>query len=87
MAIDLNVVARAISGTREGLEASGFAIECADNEGRLLVTIRAGEGACAECLVPKRIFTSILRQELTEGGLSIESIEVVYPVEIHDELR
>lgn len=81
MAIDLNAVGQAISATREGLEASGFAIDCADHEGRLLFTIRAMEGACEECLVPKAVFTSILSRELQAGGINVGAFDVAYPVE------
>ena len=81
MGIDLSAVANAISATREGLEASGYAIDCADREGRLLFTIRALEGACEECLVPKPVFTSILGRELSEGGIQVDAFDVAYPIE------
>ena len=86
MPIDLNAVSKAIFATREGLEASGFAIDCADQGGRLLFTIRALEGACEDCLVPKPVFTSILSRELADGGIAVDAIDVVYPVEVDDEL-
>ena len=86
MTIDLNAVNAAIVGTRDGLEAAGFAIDCADHGGRLLLTIQAKENACEECLVPKSIFTSIVRDELTGAGLSIDAIDVVYPVEVDEDL-
>ena len=69
MSIDLTAVAAAISGTREGLAASGYQIDCNEQTGRLVFTVRALADACEECLVPKPIFTSILRQELGEGEL------------------
>ena len=85
MAIDVDAVSNAISATREGLAASGFAIDCADQEGRLRFTVRALEGACEECLVPKPVFTSILSRELSDGGIEVDQIEVVYPIEMDGE--
>jgi hypothetical protein len=84
--IDLDAANAAISGSREGLLAAGFTVECSDQDGRLLVNIRAQKGACEECLVPKRVLTAILERELGEGGVQVEGVEVVYPVEVHDEL-
>lgn len=81
MTLDLAAVSRAITATREGLEASGYAIDCAQREGRLVFTIRAMEGACEECLVPKPVFTSILGRELAEGGIEAGEFDVAYPVE------
>lgn len=87
MRIDLTVVAAAISGTREGLAASGFEIDCAEQAGHLVFTVRALEGACEDCLVPKPIFASILKQELGDGGIHVEAFEVVYPVEVGNALN
>ena len=84
MPIDHTAVAAAISGTREGLAASGFAIDCDEQIGRLVFTVRAMAGACAECLVPKPVFAAILKQELGDGGIHVEALEVVYPVEVGD---
>lgn len=87
MAVDLTVVATAISGTREGLAASGFEIDCNAQPGRLVFTVRALADACEDCLVPKPIFTAILRQELIDAGIQVEAIDVVYPAEVGDALN
>ena len=79
MTFDLDAVATAIIGTREGLEASGFAIDCTGQDERLVFTLRALEGACEDCLVPKAVFTSILARELADGGIAAAGIDVVYP--------
>ena len=79
MTFDLNAVGTAITGTREGLEASGFAIDCTGQDERLVFTLRALEGACEDCLVPKAVFTSILARELANGGIATTAIDVVYP--------
>ena len=81
MTHDLAAVSLAISATREGLEASGYAIDCAERNGRLSFTIRAMDGACEECLVPKPVFASILGRELAEGGIEAGEFDVAYPVE------
>jgi len=85
--MDLNAVCDAISGTRDGLDAAGFGIECADRGGRLLLTIQPREGACKECLVPKTIFASIVERELTDKGITVGGIDVVYPVEVGEDLN
>lgn len=84
MAIDLAAVSAAIEGTRAGLDAAGFGIECDDREGRLFLVVQAKEGACEDCLVPKPVFASIVGKELSDAGLAITDFEVVYPVEAGD---
>ena len=80
--LDLDTVSRAIGGTRESLAASNYAIDCAEpRDGALVFTVRALDGACEECLVPKAVFTAILEQELADGGIAASEIEVRYPLE------
>ena len=79
MNFDLNAVAAAISATREGLDASGFAIDCAGRGDTLVFTLRPLEGACDDCLVPKAVFTSILSSELADAGITPAAIDVIYP--------
>jgi hypothetical protein len=87
MTIDLNAVREAIEGTRAGLDAAGYSIACAEAAGRLQLTIAARDGACEDCLVPKPVFTSIVQRELDDKGIRVEAIDVIYPVEIPDELN
>jgi len=87
MSIDLDAVARAISATREGLAASGFAIDCAADDRRLSFAVRALDNACEECLVPKPVFESILARELGDAGIAFEALHISYPVEAGDELE
>lgn len=87
MPIDLNAVQSAIEETRAGLDAAGFDIACTESSGRLQLTIAARDGACEDCLVPKPIFTSIVRRELDDKGILVEDIEVVYPVDVPDDLN
>ena len=87
MAIDLAAVSKAIEGTRVGLDAAGFGIECDDRDGRLFLVIQAKEGACEDCLVPKPVFASIVGKELSDAGIAIADFEVVYPVEVGEGLN
>ena len=82
MSLDLQAVERAVAGSRESLGESGFAMEVAERDGGLLVTVRALPDACEECLVPKAVFQAILGRELQEAGLPVPPIEVTYPVEV-----
>jgi hypothetical protein len=80
--LDLNAVSAAITGTRDSLAASGYAIDCAEDQpGALTLTVRALDGACEECLVPKPIFSAILAQELAEGGIEVTALMLNYPLD------
>ena len=87
MSIDLDAVSKAIEGTRAGLDAAGYSIACAETAGRLQLTIAARDGACEDCLVPKPVFTTIVQRELDDQGIQVAAIDVIYPVEIPDELN
>jgi hypothetical protein len=47
----------------------------------LSLTIGANEGACEECLVPKSLFLQMVRDEMAAGGVKVDGIDVVYPVD------
>lgn len=85
MSLDLPQVTEAIRATREGLDAAGFDVTCTDDAGRLVLTLQARADACEECLVPKAIFLSIVRQELADGGVGVTDVDVIYPVEVSDD--
>ena len=82
MPLDLEAVQRAVAGSRESLGESGFAMDLAERDGGLVVTVRALPDACEECLVPKPVFQAILARELADAGLSVPPIAVTYPVEV-----
>lgn len=84
MAIDLSAADAAISATRKGLEASGFSVVCAGAGDVLTVSVLAGPDACAECLVPKAVLQSIVGGELAAGGVTVQGVEIVYPVDLAD---
>ncbi len=81
MTLDLNAIDGAVAGSREGLAASGYALDIAEQGDALRVTVRALDGACEDCLVPKPVFAEILRRELSDAGLAVPGIHVVYPAE------
>ncbi|KAB2874508.1 MAG: hypothetical protein F9K36_07645 [Burkholderiaceae bacterium] len=87
MNFDLDVAARAIGATREGLAAAGYTIDVSARSGRLVFTVRADEGACEECLVPRPIFTDILGRELAEAGVKVDSFDLLYPLDDDSQLR
>ena len=81
MSIDPDQASRAIHATREGLAAAGYAIEVNVREDALVFNVRAEDGACEECLVPKAIFVDILGRELADAGIQAARLEVVYPLD------
>lgn len=81
MPIDLERASSAIHATREGLAAAGYAIDVNTRGGTLVFSVRAEDGACEECLVPKSIFVDILGRELADAGLQVASLEVLYPLD------
>lgn len=87
MNLDLEAAARAIAATREGLAAAGYAIDVSVRGGRLAFAVRAGEGACEECLVPRPIFMDILGRELAEAGVKVDAFDLLYPLDEDSELR
>ena len=58
------------------LAADGYHLQIAEAGDRVRVTITAGPGACADCLVPENLMRGILGQAL---GVSGDSIDLTYP--------
>ena len=79
--MDLKSVGEAIKDTRQGLEAGGYQLECEDVDGRLVLSIKALQGTCEECLVPKTVMASIVTEELREKGIMVRGIDIVYPAD------
>ena len=74
---------RALRELRSSLEADGYRMEVREGDGgRVGVRISATPAACADCLVPKPVLRSILRQAL---GVAEDSIELSYPSEVGGE--
>ena len=58
------------------LAADGYHLQVAEAGGRVRVTITAGPGACADCLVPENLMRGILGQAL---GVPEDAIDLAYP--------
>jgi hypothetical protein len=58
------------------LAADGFHLQVAEAGVRVRVTITAGPGACADCLVPENLMRGILGQAL---GVPEDTIDLTYP--------
>ena len=58
------------------LAADGYHLQIAETGVRVRVTITAGPGACADCLVPENLMRGILGQAL---GVAEDAIDLTYP--------
>ena len=58
------------------LAADGYLLAIAAAGDRVRVTITAGPGACADCLVPENLMRGILGQAL---GVPEDAIDLTYP--------
>lgn len=79
MVHDIEQVHRALQPIGVSLEADGYELVLDAAEGGLMVQVRAGEQACADCLVPKEVMESMIRDELARAGFEFEALEVRYP--------
>ena len=64
------------------LAADGYFLEIAEAGDRVRVTITAGPGACADCLVPENLMRGILGQAL---GVPQDTIDLTYPATSKEE--
>ncbi len=72
----------ALGGFRDLLASDGYLVtwrEAAPE--RVAVEIAAGEGACADCLVPKPIMEAIVSKALASGRFELASLAL--PTESH----
>ena len=58
------------------LAADGYHLQVAEAGDRVRVTITAGPGACADCLVQENLMRGILGQAL---GVPEDAIDLTYP--------
>ncbi|MCI2416533.1 hypothetical protein MOQ72_03780 [Saccharopolyspora sp. K220] len=63
---------------RQTLAADDYQLAVAESETEVRVSITAGPGACAECLVPKPLMRGVLHSAL---GVPEERITLIYPGE------
>lgn len=70
------VLEEALSGVQQILEADGYALDFEEASGMLSLTVRATFDACADCLVPKEVFMSIVMGRLIKSGIVIDPIDI-----------
>ena len=80
--IDLAAMTKALDLTRQGLEASGYALALDEQAGRLRLTVVAGTAACEDCLVPKSLFKQMALDEIRDAGLAPVEVDVLYPIDV-----
>jgi len=68
----------ALADLRGALAADDYQLAVAESADGVAVRITAGPAACEECLVPKPLMRSVLRDAL---GVAEESITLIYPTD------
>ncbi|HMG44216.1 MAG TPA: amidohydrolase family protein [Acidimicrobiales bacterium] len=72
----------ALDPLARSLAADGYRLDVvAIADGRARLDVRAGEGACDDCLVPKEVFVGIAANRLERAGIEL-ALEVSYPVDV-----
>ncbi|HEV7679619.1 MAG TPA: hypothetical protein VGQ42_13725 [Candidatus Dormibacteraeota bacterium] len=67
---------------RTGLEADGYRLNVSAAGEALRIDVEATPEACADCLVPKGIMETMVRQALAaRDGLDAVAIEIGYPAD------
>ena len=78
---DLEPARAALRPFSAGLAADGYSLDVTrSGSGGLRVEILAGPDACEECLIPKDMFTGMVRSRLDSEGVQFSDISVVYPI-------
>jgi hypothetical protein len=72
---------RALEPIATALAADGYELSARMAEGRVAVSIIAGPGACADCLVPKSLMEGMIGSALVEAGVGAAPIDLGYPNE------
>lgn len=81
--VSADAVSAALSKMQTMLEADGYALDVAMEDGAVALTVRATPEACAECLVPKSLFATMAADLLGKGGVPVDADDLVvtYPTE------
>ena len=82
MTLDIPTLTKALEPTCKGLDAAGFDLDVAEADGKLRMLVRAREGACEDCLVPKSMFRRMALDEIEAAGLPQPELEVIYPLDL-----
>jgi hypothetical protein len=69
-----------VSALKASLAADGYELSITSEGDAVSVAVSAGPAACAECLVPKPIFRSILARAM---GVGETTMTLTYPGEQH----
>lgn len=65
-----------------GLATDGYRLEVtAFGSGGLRVEIVAGPDACADCLIPKEMFSGMVSSRFTTEGVEFSELVLVYPAD------
>ena len=65
----------ALKGFRDMMGADGYLLRWeSSGPGRIVVTIDATEGACADCLVPQPVMEAIMASALAETSVTVERV-------------
>lgn len=68
---------------RQTLAADGYILDLTETApGQLAARIRAEDGVCSDCLVPKSLMAGMIANAT---GQTPESIEITYPAELGDD--
>jgi hypothetical protein len=74
---EADVVDAALRQFRDVLNADGYSLGWfIEGQNRLVVRITAGEGACAECLVPEPMMKAIMSNALSSTPYTLDRIEL-----------
>lgn len=76
-------VSEALGNMRRMLRADGYDLEIGVEAGVVGLTVVATPEACEECLVPKQLFTTMVVDALSSGGVAVHSadLRVTYPLD------
>ncbi|HKI20060.1 MAG TPA: hypothetical protein VKA15_19380 [Isosphaeraceae bacterium] len=76
-------LARALQPMHQALAADGYALKVEVSEEVVLVTIEAGDEACAVCLIPKDLMDAMIHSSLESEGFAMEgrTLHLLYPSE------
>lgn len=75
MSTDPAVIDTALQGFRDMMQADGYRMGWQPSGAdRIVVTIEATEGACADCLVPEPVMAAIMASALESTSVSVDHV-------------
>ncbi len=73
--MNANDVDNALQEFRDVMSADGYLLRWEPtDQGRVVVTIEAGEGACADCLVPKAVMEAMMAAALEPTAFGLDHV-------------